>query len=222
MNVTTTLPVIPSTGTATRISVSLQLLAEAHTPLKLTVPISAAGPKFAPRTVTTVPSGPRAGLTVPMAGPDPPVPVTVNSTPLLAWPLTVTATSPVAAPGGTATRISASLQLLAVAHTPLKLTPLVPCNAPIDGPKFSPVIVTTVSSAAEPGVTESIAGPVEPDGRDPWVAAPHKASKTTARTTPAKRRRACGRRSSLFIKTGLLRMSSHLKSHRCFPLAAEW
>ena len=126
-----------------------------------------------------------------MAGPDPPVPVTVNSTPALGWPLTVTTTSPVAAPGGTATRISVSLQLLAVAHTPLKLTPLVPCNAPIDGPKLEPPIVTTVPSAADSGVTESIVGSVEPDGRDPCVAAPQKASKTPARTPPARLRRGC-------------------------------
>ena len=123
-----------------------------------------------------------------MAGPEPPVPVMVNSTPLLACPPTVTTTLPVAAPGGTATRISSSLQLRAEAHTPLKLTPLVPCTAPIDGPKLEPRIVTTVPSDAESGVTESIAGSVEPDGREPCVATPHNASNTAAKTTPARLR----------------------------------
>ena len=188
LTVTTTLPVIASVGTGTRISSSLQLLAEVHTPLKLTPPMSTAGPNLEPRIVTVVPSGPRAGLTVPMAGPLPPVPVTVNSTPLLARPLTVTTTSPVTAPGGTATWISLSLQLVGEAHAPLKLTPLVPCTDPIDGPKLEPPIVTTIPSGPDSGVTESIAGSVEPDGRDPCVAAPHNASNTAARIPPARLR----------------------------------
>ena len=186
--VTTTGPVAASAGTATRISSSLQLLAAAHTPLKLTPPISAVDPKCAPRIVTFVPSVPSMGLTVPMAGPLPPLPVTVSSAPALAWLLTVTTTSPVAAPGGTATWINPSLHLAGVDHTPLKLTPLVPCTAPTEGPKFAPRIITTVPSAAESGVTESITGAFEPDGRDPVAAPPHKASNRAARIALARLR----------------------------------
>ena len=186
--VTTTGPVPASAGTATRISSSFQLLAEAQTPLKLTPPISAAGPKFPPRIVTTVPSKPSMGLTVPIAGPLPPAPVTVNSTPALGRPPTVTATPPVVAPGGTVTVMELSLQLVGVDPTPLKLTPLVPCTAPTEGPKLAPPIVTTVPSGPEVGVTESIMGSLVPDGREPGMAAPHNATIAPARTTPARLR----------------------------------
>ena len=82
--------------------------------MKLTPPVPAGaplgGPKFAPRTVTTVPTAPKAGLTVPMDGPAIPEPVTLNPAPLLPCPLTVTTTGPLEAPGGTGARISVPLQ----------------------------------------------------------------------------------------------------------------
>ena len=209
--VTTTGPVPASRGTATRISSSLQLIAEAHTPLKLTPPISAVGPNPSPRIVTTVPSTPSMGLTVPTAGPDPPAPVTVNSTPALGCPPTVTTTSPVAAPGGTITVIALPLQLAGVDHTPLKLTPLVPCTAPTERPKLVPRIVTTVPSGPDSGVTESIVGSLEPEGSDPGVATPNNASSTPAKATPAKPLWNRGRRFSVFMKQASFCMSSYLK-----------
>jgi hypothetical protein len=52
--------------------------------------------------------------------------VTVNETPLLATPLTVTTTFPVVAPVGTGALIEVELQLLGVAVVPLNFTVLVP------------------------------------------------------------------------------------------------
>ena len=48
--------------------------------------------------------------------------VTVNATPLLATPPTVTTTGPVLAPAGTEATMLVSLQLLGVAAVPLKMT----------------------------------------------------------------------------------------------------
>ncbi len=76
--------------------------------------------------------------------------VTVKSTPLLATPPTVTVTSPVVAPAGTAVTIDDALQLVIdVAVVPLNCAMLVPCVAP----KFDPVIVTEVPTG--PDVEES-------------------------------------------------------------------
>src|ERR1039458_6861124 len=65
---------------------------------------------------------------------------TVKLTPLLDFPFTITTTSPVVAPAGTATTMLASLQLLGVPAIPLNCTVLMPGVVP----KFVPVIVTTV------------------------------------------------------------------------------
>src|SRR5438874_2257003 len=73
--------------------------------------------------------------------------ITVNETPLLACPLTVTTTLPVVAPLGTGATIEVALQLVGVAAAPLNVTVLVPCVAP----KFAPVIVTEVPAAPEVG-----------------------------------------------------------------------
>jgi hypothetical protein len=64
--------------------------------------------------------------------------VTVNDTPLLARPPTVTTTLPVVAPAGTGTTTLVADQLVGDAVVPLKVTRLVPCVAP----KLVPVIVT--------------------------------------------------------------------------------
>src|SRR5437667_645342 len=72
---------------------------------------------------------------------------TVNETPLLACPLTVTTTLPVLAPLGTVATMDVALQLVAVALVPLNVTVLVPCVEP----KFVPVIVTDVPTAPEVG-----------------------------------------------------------------------
>jgi hypothetical protein len=52
--------------------------------------------------------------------------VTVNETPLLATPLTVTTTFPVVAPVGTGALIELDPQLLGVAVVPLNFTVLLP------------------------------------------------------------------------------------------------
>jgi len=71
-------------------------------------------------------------------------PLTVNEYPVLACPPTVTTTSPVVAPTGTGAVMLVALQLAGEAVVPLNVTVLPPCVAP----KFVPVIVTEVPTAA--------------------------------------------------------------------------
>src|SRR2546423_4874312 len=66
--------------------------------------------------------------------------VTVKLTPVLACPLTVTTTFPVAAPAGTGTAMEFELQLVGVASVPLNVTVL----SSWVGPKLFPEIVTGV------------------------------------------------------------------------------
>lgn len=82
-------------------------------------------PKFDPAMVTEEPTGPEVGLKLVMLGGG----VTVNRTPLLATPPTVTTTLPVVAPAGTWTVILTELhEVTAIdpAEVPLKVTVLVP------------------------------------------------------------------------------------------------
>ena len=74
---------------------------------------------------------------------------TVNITPLLAVPPTVTTTLPVVAPAGTCAVMLVALQpVIVVAVVPLNLTVLViPCVAP----KFAPMIATEVPTRADVG-----------------------------------------------------------------------
>ncbi len=74
--------------------------------------------------------------------------VTSKETALLAWPPTVTTTSPVVAPVGTGTLMLVALQLIGVAAVPLNVTVLVSCVSP----KFVPTIVTDVPSGPTGGV----------------------------------------------------------------------
>jgi hypothetical protein len=85
--------------------------------------------------VTDAPTTPDVGFKLVMLGAGV---VTVNATPLLATPPTVTTTFPVVAPAGTAATMLVALQLAGVAAVPLKLTVLVPCAAP----KLEPLMVT--------------------------------------------------------------------------------
>lgn len=55
---------------------------------------------------------------------------TVKFTPLLAFPLTVTATLPVVAPTGTGTTIRVEFQKVGLPGVPLKATVLLPCVVP--------------------------------------------------------------------------------------------
>ena len=102
-------------------------------------------PKFAPVIVTDVPTGPDMGFRLVMLGEV--AVATVNATPLLALPPTVTTTFPVMAPAGTGATILVALQLVGVAATPLNLTVLDPWLAP----KFVPVIVTGVPTCPAVG-----------------------------------------------------------------------
>jgi hypothetical protein len=103
--------------------VALQLVGVAFTPAKVTVLVPCVVPKFAPVIVTAVPITPELGFKFVMFGG--PV-VTVKAEPLLACPLTVTATLPVTAPAGTGATMLVALQLVGVAFTPAKVTVLVP------------------------------------------------------------------------------------------------
>src|SRR5271167_1301222 len=143
--VTTTFPVVAPLGTGTVILVPVQLVGVAATPLNLTVLVPFVDPKFVPVIVTDVPAGPVVGLRLVIAGADA---VTVQLTPLLATPPTVTTTFPVVAPLGTGTVILVAVQPVGVAATPLNFTVLVPC---VD-PKFVPVIVTDVPAGPVVGL----------------------------------------------------------------------
>jgi hypothetical protein len=147
--ITTTFPVEAPTGTNTEMLVGVQRLGDAATPLNVTVP--KVGPKFNPVVVTCSPTGPDVGLKLVMVG----VGRTVNPTPLLATPLTVTTTFPVVVPDGTVATMFVALQLPAIpAETPPNVTVLDPC----EGPKFDPAIVTCVPTGPETGFRLEILG----------------------------------------------------------------
>ena len=82
---------------------------------------------------------------------------TVNVSPLLADPLTVTTTGPVVVPAGTVATIWVSLQPETEAVTPLNVTMLVPCVAP----KLEPEIVTEVPTNPDVGEIVLITGALE-------------------------------------------------------------
>ena len=105
-------------------------------------------PNSKPLIVTVVPTGAAEGETPEIATP------VVKTTPLLAWPATVTITGPVVAPEGAGTTILLLLQDVGVAETPLNVTVLVPCVAS----KFAPVMVTDVPAGPAVGVRVLIVG----------------------------------------------------------------
>src|SRR5438445_1717314 len=135
--VTTTFPVVAPVGTGTTMLVADQLVGVAAVPLNVTVLLPCVAPKFVPVIVTAVATGPFVGERLVRVGGT----ATVNETPLLASPPTVTTTFPVVAPAGTGTTMLVADQLVGVAAVPLNVTVLLPCVAP----KFVPVIVTTVA-----------------------------------------------------------------------------
>jgi hypothetical protein len=135
---TITLPVVAPLGTVTLIDVAAQLVIDAATPLKVTVPFVVV--KFVPVMVTAAPTAPDVGDRLVMLG----AATTVNVFLLLAVPPTVTTTLPVVAPVGTVKTIEVALQLvMLVAVVPLNVTVLVLCVVP----KFVPVIVTDAPTA---------------------------------------------------------------------------
>src|SRR5689334_8322853 len=142
--VTTTLPVVAPDGTGTAMLVADQLVGVAVVPLNLTVLVPCVAPKFVPVIVTDVPTGPLVGDKLVTVGGRP----TVNASPLLTPPSTVTTTLPVVAPVGTGTTMLVADQLVGVAATPLKVTVLAPCVAP----NPVPMIVTGVPTAPTAGL----------------------------------------------------------------------
>jgi len=139
--VTTTGPVVAFAGTGATMLVLLQLLGVAAVPLNVTVLVPCEVPKLEPLIVTAVPTAPEVGERLLMLG------ATVNVTPLLATPPTVTTTGPVVAPMGTGATMLVLLQLVGAAVVPLKVTLFVPWVAP----KFDPLIVIEVPHAPELG-----------------------------------------------------------------------
>jgi hypothetical protein len=141
--VTTTFPVVAAFGTGTTMLVPLQLVGMAAVPLNVTVLVPCVLPKLTPEIVTDVPAGPDAGERLFTVG----VCETLNGTPLLDTPLTVTTMFPDVAPRGTGTVIDVELQLVGNPVTPLNITVLDPCVEP----KLVPVIVTTAPGTAVVG-----------------------------------------------------------------------
>jgi hypothetical protein len=151
--VTTIFPVWAPLGTGTTIVVGFQLVGVAATPPKVTEFPALLPPKLVPVIVTDVPMFPDVGLTPAMLG------VTVKLTPLLFTPATVTTTFPVVAAAGTGITMVVPFQLVAVpAGVPLKVTVLVPCEAP----KSVPVIVTDVPAVPDVGFRPLMFGPSPP------------------------------------------------------------
>jgi|ERR1017187_1803330 hypothetical protein len=100
--------------------VVLQLVGVPEVPLNFTVLVPCGELKFSPVIVTDVPIGPEVTDRLVMLG------KTVNVTPLLATPPTVTTTVPVVAPLGTGTAMLVAVQLVGVPDVPLNFTVLVP------------------------------------------------------------------------------------------------
>jgi hypothetical protein len=139
--------------------VALQLVGFVAVPLNVTVLFPCVAPKFMPEIVTDVlPTSTKAGFILVIFG------VvdggTVKLTPLLATPPTATTTLPVVAPLGTVATmlVVVSLQLVALAKTPLNVTVLVPCAVP----KFMPEIVTEVPARPDVGFIAVMLGGVTP------------------------------------------------------------
>ena len=111
--------------------------------------------------------------------PDPEL--TAKFTPLLAKPLTVTTTLPVVAPAGTGTLMLVALQLVGVAAVPLKVTVLVPCDAP----KFVPETVTEVPTGPEFGFRLVMLGGVATVKTTPLLGTPPTFTTTFPVVAPA-------------------------------------
>jgi len=92
----------------------------AGTPLNVIVLVPCVVPNPAPVTVTATVAAPLVRESLVMPGPG----LTVNSTPLLATPPSVTTTLPVVAAEGTVAVMDVALQLVTEAFRPLKLTVL--------------------------------------------------------------------------------------------------
>ena len=150
--VTTTVPVVAPAGTGATMLVALQVVGVVSVPLNRTELVPCVAPKFAPVIVTGTPIVADVGDRVVMLGRRP----SVNVTPLLGNPPTVTTTGPVVVPTGTGTTILVSLQVVGVAVVVLNRTVLVPFVAP----KLAPAIVTTVPTGPDAGVSVVMDGTI--------------------------------------------------------------
>src|SRR5207249_1298072 len=117
LTVTTTLPVVAPAGTGATMLVADQHVGVAVVPLNFTVLVPWVAPKFVPVMVTGAPTAPLVGASDVMLG----VGNTVNATPLLATPLTVTTTFPVVAPAGTGTTMLVADHEVGVPAVPLNV-----------------------------------------------------------------------------------------------------
>src|SRR5262245_38156120 len=97
------------------IELVLQLVGVAGTPLKVTTLVATVAPKFDPEIVIGVPIAAAGGERPVITGTGP---LTVNRTPLLAFPPTTTRMFPVVAPVGTLAVMEEALQLVAVTTIP--------------------------------------------------------------------------------------------------------
>src|SRR6266436_1322273 len=169
--VTTTLPVVASTGTETTMLVALQLVGAASVPLKLTVPAPCVAPKPVPVIVTGAPTTPEVTERLLIVGAG----TTVKLVPLLATPDALTKIFPVVAPDGTGTEILDALQLVGVDVVPLKLTEPLPWVAP----KFVPATATSAPTAPLVGERVVMLGGGTTVKLDPLLATPPAAVTTT-------------------------------------------
>src|SRR5437867_1484678 len=150
--VTMTLPLVAPVGTGAAMLVADQLVGVVAVPLNVTVLVPWVAPKLVPVIVMAAPAAPLVGDRLVMLGVD----NTVNATPLLATPLTVTTTLPVVAPAGTGATMLVADQVVGVAVVPLNFTVLVPCVAP----KLVPVIVIDAPTAPLVGASDVMFGVV--------------------------------------------------------------
>ena len=139
--VTTTLPLVAPAGTGTTMLVALHVVGVARA-VERDRARALRRAELVPVIVTAAPTGPDAGSRQVMLGGT----VTVNVTPLLARPPTVTTTFPVVAPAGTGTTMLVSLHAVGVAAVPLNVT------VPGVAPKLVPAIVTAVPAGPDAGV----------------------------------------------------------------------
>src|SRR5438477_8057848 len=114
LTVTTTLPVVAPAGTGATIEVALELAGVATVPLNVAALFPWVEPKLPPAMVTDAPTAPELGDKLLMLG----TASTVNDTPALATPLTVTTTLPVLAPAGPFASTTLSRYLAGVATVP--------------------------------------------------------------------------------------------------------
>jgi hypothetical protein len=147
--------VVAPDGTVVTISVLVELVTVAVTPLNLTTSLASAVSKPVPVMVTFVPMEPLAGEKLVIEG------VTVKSDDDVAVRLpTVTLIGPVVAPDGTVATISVLVALVTVAEVPLNATELLAAVVL----KFAPVMVTDVPAVPLDGEKLEMVGALpQPD-----------------------------------------------------------